>query len=89
MAGQLCDGRLATDAKNGVIQNSKAYCEGMSYRASDTALNAPITDNPHESGSEAADAWDAGWTVADDAAGGAIDKDSAGCCAAAGLAVSA
>lgn len=79
MAGKLCFGSTYNNAGAARIQDSKAFCEGAAYRATDTALNAPITDNPHESGSEAADAWDAGWTAADGAAGGELGI--VGCCA--------
>ena len=77
MSGQLCSGHAL---KNGVPNNSKAYCEGMAHRATGTALEAPVTDNPHIAGSDAAVAWAAGWTVADDAAGGAIATADQGCC---------
>lgn len=80
MAGKKCNG---VDSYSAVkVQNSKAFCEGMAYRASDTALNAPVTDNPHEAGSEAATCWAAGWDVAALSAGGNISKADLGCCAA-------
>lgn len=85
MAGIKCSGHALKTANS---RESKAYCEGMAYRASDTAANAPITDNPHNAG-DMKDAWDAGWDVADAAAGGAIGKVEAGCCAMRGAAVSA
>jgi hypothetical protein len=80
MAGSLYDGRDVTRAKNGVKNNSKAYCEGITYRASDSAANAPKDDNPHQVGSEAAEAWDAGWDAADAAAGGQMGKGTSGPC---------
>jgi len=86
MAGQLCWG---VAIKSSDKRDTKAYCEGMAYRASDTALNAPITDNPHEAGSSAAVGWDAGWDIADGAAGSTISNLEAGCCAMRGAAVSA
>lgn len=74
MAGSFCAGQDATDAKNGVIQNSKAYCEGALARS----LEVTPT-NPHVAGSEAATAWDAG--VADKLA-----DTVQGCCAPSGVA---
>lgn len=63
------------------LQNSKAFSEGLYYRAGGTLLGRPIADNPHEAGSEAADAWDAGWTVANTASPGAITRSDAPCVA--------
>ena len=60
-------------------RNSKSYCEGMMARVA-----SAITTNPHESGSEAADAWDAGVAVANAAAGSTIAIADQGCCAAGG-----
>lgn len=88
MAGQMCAGSTQP-IKNGELRNSKAFCEGMAYRASDTALNAPVTDNPHVANSDASVSWIDGWTVADDAAGSTISAADAGCCAMRGAAVSA
>lgn len=85
MAGKLYDGRDVTTPKNGVKKNTKAYCEGMSYRATGTAVQAPKVNNPHLAGSEAATAWDAGWDTADNNAGGTISKADAGPCGAGGV----
>lgn len=79
MPGKLCFGSTYNNAGAGRLQDSKAFCEGALYRASDTVLNVPITDNPHAPGSEAADAWDAGWTIADGASGTTLG--AVGCCA--------
>jgi len=57
----------------------KSYCEGLDHRIATNG--ATIGDNPHESGSEAADTWDAGWTVGQSAAGGVLPAGSAPCCA--------
>ena len=65
MAGSWCSG-IATDNRHHLM-DVRAYAEGAEYRLSDTALNAPITDNPHPSGTPSADAWDAGWNDADGA----------------------
>lgn len=89
MAGYLCDGGDAASIKNSNIVDSKAFCEGMLYRTGGTALERPKTDNIHVAGTSAATAWDAGWDVADGAAGGAIAAADAGCCGLIGVAVSA
>lgn len=82
MAGKLC----SNDSLNRVnrVNTSKAYCEGMAHRASDTAANAPVTDNPHEIGSEDSDGWIRGWDLANESAGGNMAKADYGCCAAVG-----
>ena len=82
MAGKLCFGSTYNNAGAGNLRESKSFCEGVSYRAKGTELTNPITDNPHVTGSEAADAWDAGWNAANDEAGNAT---SIGCCAATGI----
>ena len=61
--GNVCDG-VATHIQK-TLRNTKAYAEGVEYRFGGTALQRPITDNPHVSGTEEADCWDAGWTGAD------------------------
>lgn len=88
MPGVFCNG---VDTDQPYVSESRAYCEGMLYRAGGTALQRPITDNPHAVASDPIDNanWDRGWTLADDNAGGTISKADAGCCAARGLAVSA
>ena len=82
MAGTLCTGQPENNIGAGRLSQSKAYCEGMAYRASGTLIAKPITDNPHVVGSPDRDAWDRGWTTADDASGGNISKADLGCCAA-------
>lgn len=79
MAGRRCVGGLRGNGPE--VRESKAYCEGMAYRASDTASNVPVTDNPHEADSPAAIAWDNGWNVAQDALAGVIADEQLGCCA--------
>lgn len=79
MAGKLCFGQVRNNAGAGHISQSKAYCEGAKWRAQGTALAFPKTDNPHEAGSEDAEAWDLGWDVAQAAAGGTLG--TVGCCA--------
>jgi len=84
----MCDG---SSLKNANSVNSKAYCEGMAYRTTGLQPDVPITDNPHAAGSDAANAWDKGWTVADAHSGdaGGIKASAAGCCAVVGLLVPA
>lgn len=86
MAGQRCAGRDAAAPKNANVRNTKAFCEGMLYRTTDTAANAPKANNPHPGGSTKTD-WDAGWDIADAAAGGVLGKADVGCCALNGVAV--
>lgn len=77
MPGQLCDGHALRTAKS---KDSKAYCAGMAYRASGYGDAVPVTDNPHESGSDAAVAWAAGWDAADAKVGGTMTQAEMGCC---------
>ena len=77
MTGQLDFGTTFNNAGAARIDSSRAFSEGIYYRAGDTAANRPITDNPHEVGNENHDAWDRGWQVADDASPGAIDPANA------------
>ena len=51
----------------------RAWDEGWRYRYSDTALNAPIGDNPHDPTDSPAkyQAWNDGWNEADANSGGA------------------
>lgn len=68
MPGMLCDG---SDLKTADVRDSKAYCEGVNR-------TPPV--NPHEPGSDAHAAYDAGAVAAQGAAPG----DVIGCCAALG-----
>ena len=81
MAGQMCNG--VAGYTSGELKNSRAYCEGMAYRATGTLLGAPVTGNPHVAGSEASVSWIAGWDFAEAASGGAIDSTGT-CCAVSG-----
>jgi hypothetical protein len=74
MAGKLCTGQQ--DGNAGNVRNSVAFCEGLNARIASNS-----TTNPHESGSEAADAWDRGVALAAAAAGSTVDPADAGCCA--------
>jgi len=82
MAGKLCIGEHANNIGAGHLSASKAYCEGMAFRASGTALEKPVQSNPHKTSSEDWRAWNFGWSKADSNAGGSISKADLGCCAA-------
>lgn len=89
MPGKLYDGRDVTTAKNGVPNNSRAFCDGALYRCGDTAANRPITDVTkfHQAGSEAATAWEAGWNLTDGYAGSVVPINVEGPCGLRGKAV--
>jgi hypothetical protein len=70
MPGKLCQGGKRNNIGAGRLSGSKAYCEGMSYRASGSAAAKPKTDNPHEQNSEDAIAWNNGWDLATANVGG-------------------
>ncbi|MGD9168555.1 MAG: hypothetical protein PVI97_00660 [Candidatus Thiodiazotropha sp.] len=74
MAGRMCNG-VATFYQYPLTE-SRAFCEGVAARY---ASNSPT--NPHAAGSDAATSWDAGVAVAAAAAGGAVAKADAPCCA--------
>ena len=79
MPGKLCTG---VSTQYGFLpKESKAFSEGLYYRHGGTLLGRPVTDNPHAASSSANAAWTAGWTVADDAAVGAITASNAPCVA--------
>ena len=84
MAGKMCFGSTYNNAGAGHLRSSKAFCEGIEYRTGGTAVARPKADNPHQSGSDAADAWDTGWDIAQAAAGGSVTPSSAPCCAVGG-----
>jgi len=75
MAGQMCSGHVL---KNGVPNESKAYCEGMSHRIATNG--ATQADNPHIATSDAGVAWIAGWSVAHAEVGAVFPAASQGCC---------
>ena len=83
MSGKMCFGSSYANAGAGHLRSSKAFCEGMAYRAEGTAAAQPKANNPHVSGSEAAVAWDLGWDFTDAAAGGEIST-KATCCSVTG-----
>lgn len=68
MSGQLDFGTTFNNAGAARIDSARAFSEGIYHRAGGTLAGRPLTDNPHEVGSENHDAWDRGWAVADDVA---------------------
>ena len=80
MAGKMCTG--AVTGNSYLPRESKAFSEGLYYRAGGTLLGRPVTDNPHVATSSCGVAWIAGWTVADDVApSAAVDQADAKCVA--------
>lgn len=77
---KFCNGGTQTTA--GRLKNSKAFCEGLHYREGGTLVQRPKASNPHEVGSEAHDAWDAGWDEAEAVKGvSGVAASDAPCCA--------
>ncbi len=74
-----CTGALTNNSD--LMKESRAFCEGLQYRAQGTAGNFPQSGNPHASGSDAANSWSNGWFTAGSAAGTVIDPATAPCCA--------
>ena len=83
MSGKLCTGKKTNSKPK--LSSSRSFCEGMAYRQSGTLLQRPLAANPHEDGNEDSVAWETGWNIADNAAGGLISKGSYGCCGALGV----
>ena len=80
MPGKLCTGAVTNNSY--LLKESKAFSEGVYYRAGGTLLGRPVTDNPHVATTSAGVAWIAGWTVADDVApAGTITASNAPCVA--------
>ena len=80
MPGKLCTGAATNNAY--LPEESRAFSEGIYYRAGGTLLGRPSSDNPHASGSSSYTAWLAGWTVADAVApAGTISQSDAPCVA--------
>lgn len=79
MSGKLCYGQSRNNSGASTLRESKAFAEGILYRAGGTAIAKPKADNPHETGSEAFAAWDLGWDAAQAAAGGSLP--ATGCAA--------
>ena len=85
MAGKICIGDPMNNAGAGRLAQSKAFCEGIHYRAGGTALERPAANNPHPIGQIDRTNWNRGWTFANNASPSAVDPDLAPCCAASGL----
>jgi len=81
MSGKLCVGSTLKQGNTYLINESKAFCEGVAHRTAGDALEKPVTDNPHVAGSSASIAWIDGWDIADGKAGSAVDPSQAPCCA--------
>lgn len=80
MAGKMCTGAVTNNSY--MLKETKAFSEGLYYRAGGTLLGKPVTDNPHVATTSAGVAWIAGWTVADDVApAGTITASNAPCVA--------
>jgi hypothetical protein len=80
MSGKICYGESWKNSGAARTSQSKAYCEGMGYRAAGGAPGFPLIDNPYVAGSPDWVAWGAGWNVADDNTGSTMDKADSGCC---------
>lgn len=80
MPGKLCTGDTTNNSF--LPEESRAFSEGIYYRAGGTLLGRPSSDNPHPAGSSSGVAWELGWTVADDVApSGTISQSDAPCVA--------
>lgn len=74
-----CFGTIARNSDR--MKESRAFCEGIQYRAGDTGALRPISGNPHALGSDASTAWRNGWLLADGSSGSTVAPTSAPCCA--------
>ena len=83
MAGKLCYGATQNNSGAGTLRESIAFADGIKFRATGTALQAPLSDNPHPNPSEANVAWAFGWATADAVAGAALP--ATGCAAPTGI----
>lgn len=79
MSGKLCFGNIAPLGNSFHPKTSKALAEGIQHRSGGTAIARPISDNPHESGSDAYNAWAYGWNQANDIAGGTTASSTISC----------
>ena len=79
MAGKMCTGAVTNQSY--LLKETKAFSEGLYYRAGGTLVTRPNTDNPHPVGSSASAAWLRGWTVASGAFDTTIDPADAPCVA--------
>ena len=86
--GKQCTGAVTGNAA--LFNQSKSFCEGLAFRATGNALQAPTSANPHiehdASGNEltpyneGAVAWAAGYAVGQAAIGTTVDPADAPCC---------
>ena len=83
MAGKFCYGEIRNNCGAGTLQDSKAFAEGILYRASGTGAARPNTGCPHVLGSGAYVAWQLGWGFANSAPGGSLG--AVGCAAPTGV----
>lgn len=82
MAGKFCTGGVDNNSGRARIRASRAFSEGLLYRAGGTAVGRPQSNNPHDGlGNDAETAWDEGWSVAHAASPGAITPSDAPCVA--------
>jgi len=79
MAGKMCNGYHNDNSY--LPRQSRAFCEGMEYRAGGTELERPDTDNPHKTKSPDGDCWHKGWEITNAAGGGALSQSDFPCCA--------
>ena len=63
MPGKLCTGAVTNNSY--MLKESKAFSEGLYYRAGGTLAGRPASANPHVVTTSAGVAWLAGWTVPD------------------------
>ena len=80
MAGKMCTGAATNNSY--LPKETKAFSEGVYYRAGGTLLGRPAASNPHASGTSAYVAWLAGWTASDAAAPSAAIAQTAAPCVA-------
>lgn len=76
MAGQMSFGKIYNNAGAGNFREGRAFAEGIQFRASGTLVGAPKSANPLPTGSEAAEAWDAGWDFAEAGKSGSVPLDT-------------
>ena len=69
MAGKLSFGENRNNSGAALLMDSKAFAEGIAYRASSSRRRRPARNCPHEIGSGAYVAWQLGWSTADASSG--------------------
>lgn len=81
MPGKLDVGAPVGNIGAARISQSTSYCDGIEFRMGGTAIERPVTGNPHLSGSPDNTSWAIGWLEADGAAGGALPLANGPACA--------